>query len=98
MADGRKPDGTFAKGTVANPGGRPKLAAEVRALAQEHSKEAIMLLVDLMRNSPDEKTRKAAADSLLDRGIGKPTQTISGGEDDNGKALGVVVRFVGEQP
>jgi hypothetical protein len=89
----RGANGRFGPGNNANPGGRPKVAAEVRALAQEYSREAIDVLVDLMRHSADEKTRKAAADSLLDRGIGKPSQLVEHAGED-GAPLGIAVHLV----
>lgn len=70
----RKP-GTFKKGQSGNPGGRPKECAEVKALAREYGAEAVEKLVALMRGE-DERVAKAAADSLLDRGYGKPGQAV----------------------
>lgn len=67
---------TFRKGQTGNAGGRPKEAAEVKAYAQKFTIEAIDELVKLMRKSKDPKTRKAAADSILDRAIGKPVQGV----------------------
>jgi HEAT repeat protein len=72
----------FKPGESGNPGGRPKEAAEVKALARSHCVEAITTLVRLMR-SEDEKVAKAASDSLLDRGIGKPAQVIIGDVDED---------------
>lgn len=74
----------FEKGKTGNAGGRPKIAAEIKEYAQQFSKEAIDELVKLMRKSKDPKTRKAAADSILDRGIGKPFQAVEVSGKDGG--------------
>lgn len=65
----------FQKGQSGNPGGRPKECAEVKALAREYGPEAIEKLVELLRGE-DARVAKAAADSLLDRAYGKPTQAV----------------------
>ena len=60
------------------PGGRPKVIGDVQELARQKSPEAITTLANIMH---DEKApsaaRVAAANALLDRGYGKPTQPIS---------------------
>jgi hypothetical protein len=73
-------------GGAFNRGGRPKgsvnkATAEIKALAQEHSPEAIRKLVHLMRNGESEETQRAAANDILNRGHGKPTQMIAGNKD-----------------
>lgn len=68
----------FQKGQSGNPGGRPKEAAEVKALAREHGAEAVAKLLQLMRSAEREETQRAAAIDLLDRGYGRPTQAIEG--------------------
>lgn len=70
----------FQPGQSGNPGGRPKENAEVKALARQFCLEAIEKLAWIMRNG-DNKEAKAAADSLLDRGIGKPAQVVIGDAD-----------------
>ena len=70
-----KKPGTFKPGTSGNPGGRPKECAEVKALAREFGAEAIEKLAALMRDE-DKRTALAAAQALLDRGYGKPSQSV----------------------
>jgi hypothetical protein len=61
-----------------NPGGRPKVLGDVQELARQQSPEAINTLVAIMQNEKaPPAARVAAANSLLDRGYGKPTQLIS---------------------
>ena len=68
----------FTKGVSGNPGGRPKVLGDVQELARQKSPEAIETLSKILL---DEKAapaaRVAAANALLDRGYGKPTQPIS---------------------
>lgn len=63
-----------------------KTALLVASLAREHTETAIKTLADLMLNAEENAVRKAAADSLLDRGWGKPAQAINHG-DAEGKNL-----------
>jgi hypothetical protein len=59
-----------------------KTTSEIRLIARTHARTAIATLVGIMRqrNAPP-ASRVAAANSLLDRGFGKPTQPIAGEVD-----------------
>ena len=65
----------FKKGQSGNPGGRPKVVAEIRQLARERGPEAIAALVKVMTKGKSEAARVAAANALLDRGWGRPKQS-----------------------
>jgi Family of unknown function (DUF5681) len=69
----------FKKGQSGNPGGRPKVVAEVKELARAHTGQAIKTLVSIMSNpKAAPAARVSAANAILDRGYGKPPQYITG--------------------
>lgn len=78
----------FPKGVSGNAGGRPKLEAGVRELAQSYTMEAMQRLVELTQ-SEDERVAIVAIRYLLDRAWGTPKQMIELPE----KAPLVVVRW-----
>ena len=60
-----------------NPSGRPKVVGEVQELARKQGPEAIKTLISIMNDKKGLKqTRMAAACALLDRGYGKPMQSV----------------------
>ncbi len=86
----------FKPGQSGNPKGRPKIDREVRALARQYTAEAIERLVFWMR-STNAKASVAAANAILDRAWGKPTQHIAG-DEDGGPLVVKIVRFAGDPP
>ena len=66
----------WPKGRSGNPGGRPKVAADVKAEARRHTREALDRLVHWMR-SDDPQASIRAATAILDRGCGKPEQNVA---------------------
>ena len=65
----------FSPGVSGNPGGRPKAARNIQALARAHSEAALAVVIEIMRDpAVPATTRLAAADKLLERGWGRPTQ------------------------
>ena len=71
-----------------------KTTASIREAAQQYTDEALKTLVDVMGDeTAPPAARVAAANSLLDRGHGKPRQSIDA--DINGQQLThLIVRFV----
>lgn len=71
MARGGKRDG------AGRPKGAPnKVTAGIREAAQEYTAQALSVLVEIMTTGDSAAARVAAANSVLDRAYGKPTQTL----------------------
>ncbi|MCZ6510209.1 MAG: hypothetical protein O7A62_06435 [Alphaproteobacteria bacterium] len=72
-------------GQSGNPKGMEPGVGHVRELARQHTEESIEKLVEIMRdeNAPP-SAQGAAANSLLDRGWGRPDQSVT---VDNGESL-----------
>jgi len=69
----------FEKRRGGNPGGRPKVVAEVQELARQHTTAAVETSVSIMTDpKAPPAARISAANALLDRGYGKPSQHITG--------------------
>lgn len=75
-----------------------KAPIDIRSLARKHTKSAINTLHGIMTNADcTDGARVQAAQVLLDRGWGKPTQPIAG---EDGKPINVIQRIelVGVSP
>jgi hypothetical protein len=59
-----------------------KTPTDIRSLARGHTEGALATLASIMHSDEaPPAARVAAANSLLDRGWGKPTQIVQGDED-----------------
>lgn len=83
----------FVKGQSGNPGGRPKEDAEVKKLAKEQGVSAIEKLVALM-DCGDSRTELASAQALLDRGFGRPAQSLTVLGDDDAPLVTRIERVI----
>src|SRR5215471_688117 len=69
----RGPGRPFSRGVSGNPGGRPRAALDVQALAREHTPQAIATLVKAL---DDDRLCVSAAVHLLDRAWGRPAPSL----------------------
>jgi len=76
MDDGRRDGGgRWAKGQSGNPSGRPPLPEELRLRIRALGPRAVEALERALAD-PDPRVVVAAAKELLDRGYGRPTQSV----------------------
>lgn len=70
-------DTRWKPGQSGNPGGRPAVIKEIRDLARAHTMTAFNTLLAVCENSEaPPAARVSAAAHILDRGFGKPQQSI----------------------
>lgn len=65
----------FEAGKSGNPGGRPVVVREIKAMAREKAPKAFAKVVALL-DSDDERVAFVAAQEILNRAYGKPTQYV----------------------
>ncbi len=58
------------------PGSLNKITADVKQAAQAYTSEAVEALASIMRASESDAARVAAANAILDRGHGRPKQSV----------------------
>ena len=77
MNDTKRNRGRWLPGISGNPGGRPRVVAEITELAREHSRAALSALVEIATDKEQPgAARVAAATALLDRGYGRPPSSL----------------------
>ena len=83
-----KSDTQWKKGQSGNPSGRPKAIVSIVELARAQTEDSIKTLI-LVRDNAEAPpaARVGEANALLDRGWGKPSQTISQNIDGKRSAL-----------
>lgn len=85
-----KSNGRFQPGVTGNPGGRPKMPEELKTRLRDLGPKAVETLEHLLE-SEQERIRLAAAQTLLDRAYGKPSQEVAlenvGDADGNQKLV-----------
>ena len=76
-----------------------KTPLEIKSLARKHTETALKTLAGIMeQSSAPAAARVAAAQALLDRGWGKPTQTIAGDEENPLKLVHKIERTIVSAP
>ena len=83
--------GGFQKGQSGNPGGRPKVPADIREAFKARAPQALEVLTRCLQ-SDDDRIAMMAAQAILDRGYGRPTQSIDANINDD------PVRYIVELP
>ncbi len=82
----------FQKGSSGNPKGRPPIIREVQELAKEHTPDAINTLYEIMTDKRiNGSARVQAATQLLDRGWGRPKQSVDVKVDHNASGLAAAI-------
>jgi hypothetical protein len=84
-AEASLPRTAFKKGQSGNPGGRPKLPEEFKALAKRASIDALRRVAEIVKDAEAKHSDVIrAAEFLADRAWGKATQDVNvGGQLDN---------------
>ena len=68
----------FRRGQSGNPGGRPKKLVRLQELERSKTDAALNRLIAIAENEKEPASaRIAAATAVLDRGWGRPTQTVA---------------------
>lgn len=87
----------FQPGRSGNPSGRPKDDPRLREMAKAHTEAAFRVVVESLAD-PDKRIALKAAEVILDRGYGKPSQAIDLGSDPERPVVQKIVREIVRPP
>lgn len=88
----------WAKGVSGNPKGKPPVIREVRELAQAYTVDAIESLRDIMVDQKaNGSARVQAAVALLDRGWGRPKQSVEVQVDHDATGLAAALSALNDR-
>lgn len=73
-------------------GSKNKATQELQDLARQHTPAAIAELARLAVAAESEQARVAAINSLLDRGHGRPSQSVAIGQDPELQPIAIALR------
>lgn len=79
----------FKKGQSGNPGGQPLWVKQIRQLAESHTTEAFLRIVELSKFGENATIKEkqlalAANQYIVDRALGRPAQAVNLGDQDGG--------------
>lgn len=90
--------GQWSRGVSGNPGGRPRIASDVREALETATPRAVQVLVGLL-DSADERIALRAAEVLLNRTLGPPAgATLDDGTVDTVDFTPVIVSQAPQAP
>lgn len=72
------------------PGVPNHATAEIKAIAQPYSAKAVETLAQIMQTSDSDPARVSAANAILDRAWGKPSQSVAHSGTDGGPIKHIV--------
>jgi hypothetical protein len=81
-------------GAGRKPGKVGQAKRDLAAMARTHAEAALKTLADIALQGESEAARVSAANAILDRGYGKPTQPISGDEDEAPVGIALIRRVI----
>lgn len=88
----------FQKGQSGNPKGRPPVIREVQELAKQQTENAVEALVSIMGNEKSNASaRVQAAVALLDRGWGRPKQSVDVKVDHDATGLAAALNALNDR-